>query len=56
MARHPVMKMILHDSDSDDELEMVTTCAIEINKLNSEESSGVRRGSVQGHSVIFRNL
>ena len=55
MARHPVMKMILHDSDSDDELEMVTTCAIEINKLNSEESSGVRRGSVQGHSVIFRN-
>ena len=55
MARHPVMKMILHDSDSDDELEIVTTCAIEINKLNSEESSGVRRGSVQGHSVIFRN-
>ena len=55
MARHPVMKMILHDSDSDDELEMVTACAIEINKLNSEESSGVRRGSVQGHSVIFRN-
>ena len=55
MARHPVVKMILHDSDSDDELEMVTTCAIEINKLNSEESSGVRRGSVQGHSVIFRN-
>ena len=55
MARHPVMKMILHDSDSDDELEMVTACAIEMNKLNSEESSGVRRGSVQGHSVIFRN-
>ena len=55
MAHHLVMKMILHDSDSDDELEMVTTCAIEINKLNSEESSGVRRGSVQGHSVIFRN-
>ena len=55
MARHPVMKMILHDSDSDDELEMETTCAIEINKLNSEESSGVRRGSVQGHSYIFRN-
>ena len=26
-----------------------------MNKLNSEESSGVRRGSVQGHSVIFRN-
>ena len=55
MARYPVMKMILHDSDSDDKLEMVTACAIEINKLNSEESSGVRRGSVQGHSVIFRN-
>ena len=55
MARHPVMKMILHDSDSDDELEMVTTCAIEMNKLNSEESSGVRRGFVQGHSIIFRN-
>ena len=55
MARHPVMKMILHDSDSDGELEMVTTCAIEMNKLNSEESSGVRRGSIQGHSVIFRN-
>ena len=56
MARHPVMKMILHDFDSDDELEMVTTCAIEMNKLNSEESSGVRRGSIQGHSVILRNL
>ena len=55
MARHPVMKMILHDSDSDDELEMVTTCAIEMNKLNSEESSGHRHGSIQGHSVIFRN-
>ena len=55
MARHPVMKMILYDSDSDDELEMVTTCAIEMNKLNSEESSGVRRGSIQGHSVILRN-
>ena len=55
MARHPVMKMILHDSDSDDKLEMVTTCAIEMNKLNSEESSGVRRGSIQGHSVIFHN-
>ena len=55
MARHPVMKMILNDSDSDDELEMVTICAIEMNKLNSEESSSVRRGSIQGHSVIFRN-
>ena len=55
MARHPVMKMILHDSDSDDEWEMVTTCAIEMNKLNSEESSGVRRGSIQGHSIILRN-
>ena len=55
MARHPVMKMILHDSDSDDKLEMVTTCAIEMNKLNSEESSGVRCGSIQGHSVILRN-
>ena len=55
MARHPVMKMILNDSDSDDELEMVTICAIEMNKLNSEESSGVRRGSIQGHSVIRRN-
>ena len=51
MARHPVMKMILHNSDSDDELEMVTTCAIEMNKLNSEESSSVHRGSIQGHSV-----
>ena len=55
MARHPVMKMILHDSDSDDELEMVTTYAIEMNKLNSEESSDHCRGSIQGHSVIFRN-
>ena len=55
MARHPVMKMILNDSDSDDELEMLTICAIEMNKLNSEESSGVRRGSIQGQSVILRN-
>ena len=55
MAHHPVMKMILHDSDSDDEWEMVTTCAIEMNKLNSEESSGVRRDSIQGHSIILRN-
>ena len=55
MARHPIMKMILNDSDSDDKLEMVTICAIEMNKLNSEESSGVCRGSIQGHSVIFSN-
>ena len=55
MARHPVMKMILHDSDSDDELEMETTCAIEMNKLNSEESSSVHRGFIQGHSIILRN-
>ena len=46
MARHPVMKMILNDSDSDVELEMVTICAIEMNKLYSEESSGVCRGSI----------
>ena len=46
MARHPVMKMILNDFDSDDELEMVTICAIEMNKLNSEESFDVRRGSI----------
>ena len=55
MARYPVMNIILNDSDSGDELEIVTICAIEMNKLNSEESSGVRRGSIQGHSVIFRN-
>ena len=49
MARNLVMKMILNDSDSNDELEIATICSIEMNKLNSEESSGVRRGSIQGH-------
>ena len=48
-------KIILSDSDSDDELEMLAVAAMAMEKLNTENSSSIRRGSIQGHSVIFRN-
>ena len=48
-------KIILSDSDSDDELEMLAVAAMAMEKLNIENSSAIRRGSIQGHSVIFRN-
>ena len=47
-------KIILSDSDSDDELEMLAVAAMAMEKLNTENSSAIRRGSIQGHSVIFR--
>ena len=48
-------KIILSDSDSDDELEMLAVAAMAMEKLNTENSSAIRRGSIQGHSVIFYN-
>ena len=48
-------KIILSDSDSDDELEMLVVAAMAMEKLNTENSFAIRRGSIQGHSVIFRN-
>ena len=48
-------KIILSDSDSDDELEMLAVAAMAMEKLNTKNSSAIRRGSIQGHFFIFRN-
>ena len=48
-------KIILSDSNSDDELEMLAIAAMAMEKLNTENSSAICRGSIQGPSVIFRN-
>ena len=55
MAYDGKWKIILSDSDSDDELEMLAVAAMAMEKLNTENSSAICRGSIQGHSVIFRN-
>ena len=55
MAYDGKLKIILSDSDSDDELEMLVVATMAMEKLNTENSSTIRRGSIQGHSVIFRN-
>ena len=34
---------------------MLAVAAMAMEKLNTENSSAIRRGSIQGHSVIFRN-
>ena len=46
MARDRIVNMIVNDSDSDDELEMLTIAAMQEEKLNSQRQSGLRRGSV----------
>ena len=55
MAYDGKWKIILSDSDSDDELEMLVVVAMAMEKLNTENSSAIRRGSIQDHYVIFRN-
>ena len=55
MAYDGKWKIILSDSDFDDELEMLAVATMAMEKLNTENSSAIRRGSIQGHSVIFRN-
>ena len=55
MAYDGKWKIILSDSDSDDELEMLAVAAMAMEKLNTENISAIRRGSIQGYSVIFRN-
>ncbi|XP_028068936.1 uncharacterized protein LOC114271522 [Camellia sinensis] len=55
MARNSVMKMIIDDSDSDNELEIFAIAALEEERLNNERQLGLRRGSIQGHTVIYRN-
>ena len=55
MAYDGKWKIILSDSDSNDELEMLAIAAMAMEKLNIENSSAIRRGSIQGHYVIFRN-
>ena len=55
MAYDGKWKIILSDSNSDDELEMLAVAAMAMEKLNTENSSAIRRGSIQGHYVIFRN-
>ena len=55
MAYDGKWKIIFSDSYSDDELEMLAVAAMAMEKLNTENSSAIRRGSIQGHSVIFRN-
>ncbi|CAL5413495.1 unnamed protein product [Camellia sinensis] len=49
------MKMIIDDSDSDNELEIFAIAALEEKRLNNERQLGLRRGSIQGHAVIYRN-
>ena len=55
MARNCMHNMIVNDSDSDEKLDMLMIAAMEEEKLNSERQLGLRRGSIEGHSVIFRN-
>ena len=54
MARNSVMKMIIDDSDFDYELEIFAIAALEEERLNNERQLGLRRGSIQGHTVIYR--
>ncbi|KAH7838012.1 hypothetical protein Vadar_020987 [Vaccinium darrowii] len=46
--------MILDNSDSDEELEMLAIIGLEEERLN-QESQPRRRGSIQGHAVIDRD-
>ena len=46
---------LFRDSNSDDELEMLAVAAMAMEKLNTENSFAIRRGSIQGHYVIFLN-
>ncbi|XP_028056541.1 uncharacterized protein LOC114260593 [Camellia sinensis] len=55
MARNSVMKMIIDDSDSDSELEIFAIAASEQEQLNNQKQLGLRRSSIQGHAVIYRN-
>ena len=55
MAYDGQWKIILSDSDSDDELEMLAVAVMAMEKLNTENSSAIRRSSIQVHYVIFRN-
>ena len=56
MARNRLIKMIVDDSDfdsdSDDELDILTAFIIEEEHLNS---NSLRKGSVVGRAVIYRN-
>ncbi|KAL7218992.1 hypothetical protein ACSBR2_012124 [Camellia fascicularis] len=55
MARNSVMKMIIDDSDFDSELEIFAIAALEEEQLNNERQLGLRRSSIQGHTVIYCN-
>nr|POF08317.1 hypothetical protein CFP56_55093 [Quercus suber] len=43
--------MLLNDSDSDDDFEIISLLALEEERLEKERASTSRRGSVPGHSI-----
>uniref|UniRef100_A0A2N9F6S0 DDE Tnp4 domain-containing protein n=1 Tax=Fagus sylvatica TaxID=28930 RepID=A0A2N9F6S0_FAGSY len=49
------MEMTLLDSDSDDEIEILSILAMEEERLKRERASTSRRGSILGHNVINHN-
>jgi hypothetical protein len=49
------MEMVLLESDSDDEMEILSIFAMEEERLKRERASTSRRGSIVGHKVIKRD-
>uniref|UniRef100_A0A2N9HUA6 DDE Tnp4 domain-containing protein n=1 Tax=Fagus sylvatica TaxID=28930 RepID=A0A2N9HUA6_FAGSY len=49
------MEMVLLESDSDDEMEILSIFAMEEERLKSERASSSRRGSIVGRKVIKRD-
>ena len=49
------MEMALLESDSDDEIEILSIFAMEEERLKREQASTSRRGSILGHKVIKRD-
>lgn len=66
MAHNPLLKFLLLDSDSDDDLEILTVVAMEEERLNGESGvvphrcfvqgcNYINRGTILGHERIFRD-
>ena len=49
------MEMVLLESDSNDEIEILSIFAMEEERLKREQASTSRRGSILGHKVIKRD-
>ena len=49
------MEMVLLESDSDDEMEILSIFAMKEERLKSERASSSRRGSIVGRKVIKRD-